>query len=69
MVCTYPSRASPDCVAPVLWLYVGSPVDIIYLDLKKPLTKCHVIKDYNLNLNLKTHGIAIGNDMINWIEK
>ena len=37
------------------WLDEGSPVDIIYLDLKKPLTKCHT-KD-------------IGNGMINWIEK
>ena len=30
------------------WLDEGSPVDIIYLDLKKPLTKCHT-KDYYLN--------------------
>ena len=30
------------------WVDEGSPVGIIYLDLKKPLTKCH-IKDYNLN--------------------
>jgi hypothetical protein len=30
------------------WVDEGSPVDIIYLDLKtKPLTKCH-IKDYYL---------------------
>ena len=30
------------------WVDEGSPVDIIYLDLKKPLTKCHT-KDYYLN--------------------
>ena len=30
------------------WVDEGSPVDIIYLDFKKPLTKCH-IKDYYLN--------------------
>ena len=32
----------------IKWVDEGSPVDIIYLDLKKPLTKCH-IKDYYLN--------------------
>ena len=37
------------------WVDEGSPVDIIYLDLKK------------LKLKLKAHGI--GNGMINWIEK
>ena len=30
------------------WVDEGSPVDIIYLYLKKPLIKCH-IKDYYLN--------------------
>ena len=30
------------------WVDAGSPVDITYLDFKKPLTKCH-IKDYYLN--------------------
>ena len=30
------------------WVDEGSPVDIIYLDLKKALTKCHT-KDYYLN--------------------
>ena len=30
------------------WIDEGSPVDIIYLDFVKPLTKCH-IKYYYLN--------------------
>ena len=30
------------------WVDEGSPVDIIFLDLKKPLTKCHT-QDYYLN--------------------
>ena len=30
------------------WIDEGSPVDTIYLDFKKPTTKCH-IKDYCLN--------------------
>ena len=42
----------------------GSPVDIIYLDLKKAFDK---MPHQRLLLKLKTHGI--GNGMINWIEK
>ena len=30
------------------WIDEGSPVDIIYLDFQKVLTKCH-IKEYYLN--------------------
>ena len=50
------------------WLDEGSPVDIIYLDLKKPLTKCHT-KVYYLRLLFKLKAHGIGNGMINWIEK
>ena len=46
------------------WLDEGSPVDIIYLDLKKAFDK---VPHQRLLLKLKAHGI--GNGMINWIEK
>ena len=46
------------------WVYEGSPVDIIYLDLKKAFDK---VPHQRLLLKLKAHGI--GNGMINWIEK
>ena len=46
------------------WLDEGSPVDIIYLDLKKA---CDKVPHQRLLLKLKAHGI--GNGMINWIEK
>ena len=42
----------------------GSPVDIIYLDLKNAFDK---VPHQRLLLKLKAHGI--GNGMINWIEK
>ena len=44
------------------WLDEGSPVDIIYLDLKKAFDK---VPHQRLLLKLK----AQGNGMINWIEK
>ena len=46
------------------WVDEGSPVDIIYLDLKKAFDK---VPHQRLLLKLKAHGI--GNGMINWIEK
>ena len=46
------------------WLDEGSPVDIIYLELKKAFDK---VPHQRLLLKLKAHGI--GNGMINWIEK
>ena len=46
------------------WVDEGSPVDIIYLDLKKAFDK---VPRQRLLLKLKAHGI--GNGMINWIEK
>ena len=46
------------------WVDEGSPVDIIYLDLKKAFDK---VAHQRLLLKLKVHGI--GNSMINWIEK
>ena len=46
------------------WVDEGSPVDIIYVDFKKPIDK---VPHQGLLLKLKAHGI--GNGMINWIEK
>ena len=46
------------------WVDEGSPVDVIYLDLKKALDK---VPHQRLLLKLKAHGI--GNDMIKWIQK
>ena len=46
------------------WVDEGSPVDIIYLDLKKAFDK---VPHQRLLLKLKAHGI--GNVMINWMEK
>ena len=46
------------------WVDEGSPVDIIYLDLKKAFDK---VPHQRLPLKLKAHGI--GNGMINWIAK
>ena len=46
------------------WVDEGSPVNIIYLDLKKAFDK---VPHQRLLLKLKAHGI--GNGMINWIEK
>ena len=46
------------------WVDEGSPVDIIYLDLKKTFDK---VPHQRLLLKLKAHGIGTG--MINWIEK
>ena len=46
------------------WVDEGSPVDLIYLDLKRAFDK---VPHQRLLLKLKAHGI--GNDMINWIEK
>ena len=46
-----------------MWVDEGSPVDIIYLDLKKA---CDKVPHQRLLLKLKAHGI--GNGMINWIE-
>ena len=46
------------------WVDEGSPVDVIYLDLKKTFDK---VPHQRLLLKLKAHGI--GNGMINWIEK
>ena len=46
------------------WVDEGSPVDIIYLDLKKAFGK---VPHQKLLLKLKVH--RIGNGMINWIEK
>ena len=46
------------------WVDEGSPVDIIYLDLKKAFDK---VPHQRLLLKLKAHGI--GNGMINWLEK
>ena len=46
------------------WVDEGSPVDIIYLDLKIAFDK---VPHQRLLLKLKAHGI--GNGMINWIEK
>ena len=45
------------------WVDEGSPVDIIYLDLKKA---CDKVPHQRLLLKLKAHDI--GNGMINWIE-
>ena len=45
------------------WVDVGSPVDIIYLDLKKAFDK---VPHQRLLFKLKAHGI--GNVMINWME-
>ena len=42
----------------------GSPVDIIYLDLKKAFD---IVPHQRQLLKLKAHGL--GNGMINWIEK
>ena len=47
------------------WVDEGSPVDIIYLDLKKKAFD--KVPHQRLLLKLKAHGI--GNGMINWIEK
>ena len=49
------------------WVDEGSPVDIIYLDLKKSLWQSATPKTTTILLKLKAHGI--GNGMINWIEK
>ena len=46
------------------WVVEGSPVDIIYLDLK---TKFDKVPHQRLLLKLKAHGIR--NGVINWIEK
>ena len=46
------------------WVNEGSPIDIIYLDLKKAFDN---VPHQRLLLKLKTHGL--GNGMINWIEK
>ena len=46
------------------WVDEGSPVEIIYLDLKKA---CDKVPHQRLLHKLKAHGI--GNGMINWIEK
>ena len=46
------------------WVDEGSPVDIIYLDLK---SLCDKVPHQRLLLKLKVRGI--GNGMINWIEK
>ena len=46
------------------WVDEGSPVDIIYLDLKKAFDK---VPHQRLLLKLKAHGI--GNGMINWLEE
>ena len=48
----------------ITWVDERSPVDIIYLDLKKAFDK---VPNQRLLLKLKAHGI--GNGMINWIEK
>ena len=47
-----------------MWVDEGSPVDIIYLNLKKAFDK---VPHQRVLLKLKTHGIC--NGMINWIEK
>ena len=46
------------------WVDEGSPVDIIYLDLKNAFDK---VPHQRLLLKLKAHGI--GNGMINWKKK
>ena len=45
------------------WVDEGSPIDIIYLDLKKGFDK---VPHQRLLLKVKAHGIR--NGMINWIE-
>ena len=46
------------------WVDDGSPVDVVYLDIKKVFDK---VPHQILLLKLKAHDI--GNDVINWIEK
>ena len=46
------------------WVDEGSPVDIIYFDVKKAFDK---VPHQRLLLKLKAHGI--GNGMINWTER
>ena len=46
------------------WVDEGSPVDIIYFELKKSFDK---MPNQRLLLTLTAHGIR--NSMINWIEK
>ena len=46
------------------WVDDGSPVDVVYLDFQKAFDK---VPHQRLLLKLKVH--AIGNDVINWIEK
>ena len=46
------------------WIYEGSSVDIIYLDVQKGFDK---VPHQRSLLTLKTH--SIGDDIIDWIEK
>ena len=48
----------------IKWVDDGSPVDVVYLDFQKAFDK---VPHQRLLLKLKAH--AIGNDVINWIEK
>ena len=46
------------------WVDDGSPVDVVYLDFQKALNKVP-----HQRLLFKLKALAIGNDIINWIEK